>query len=387
MGAATTAEAFDAMQRKQATKDLNDPSSIGLPVRRDCVPGLRRETMFIAYPSTTGRSVRMSSAPDERPRTVTSTVIASTLSTEYIHEEVTDTDRKNPYPPADQSIVCLDRRVFNAIKSSVAESEKLPDGTKRQFELLAAYKFSSRICVLTDLLYERFWTPEDAPVETIDFWCEAFDVENSKAGWFELMELAISPIESRAGYLKKFYQDRLKAEAYLLGSAWFRSNVGCYRQLNFLGGLDNVLTHLDPILRERSVLTGATTRIEAAPDQQSFIVDGPLKTKVDRSLLIVADENMGPKMNRAKVREIWLDADRKSRLRLDDEIVQKVISTPAMRRDQIGGYAVEAPVFIGKASATRWARPGNIKNSDGEPVSKISRKVPIHIELAAAIDR
>lgn len=54
MGAATTAEAFDAKQRKQATKDLNDPSSIGLPVRRDCVPGLRRETMFIAYPRQPG---------------------------------------------------------------------------------------------------------------------------------------------------------------------------------------------------------------------------------------------------------------------------------------------------------------------------------------------
>lgn len=342
---------YDAHHRAAAADALGLG---GLPVRRAVLPNSVPDLEHVRIVTANGAKLTMTNPATGDRETLNGKSIAETLSTDYLADVDDETGQvRSAFKPNHLMLVCVNPRTLTLLREKVRRSKGAPAGLKRQLDTLSAYPHPSSITVLTRLLSEKFWTPEDFDADDIDEWADAFGLDTSIASLTHLAGLALVCESSQVLSLVK---RRANVEGYLRSAAWFNSAPGQYRQLSAIREVDDTLEGLDDALFARTCLSGQTVTLTPLGDDL-FAVVGPFKTKTGRAIYLT-DFSGETGLVEAKIDDITIDEDRRTIFRLS--ATKKWAAAFAQVSKAEVAYAVDRPIFRMQKKATRWAKPAEV---------------------------
>lgn len=362
---------YDAHHRAAAASTLGTGS---LPVRRSVLPNSVPDLDHVRIVTASGAKLTMRNPATGKAQALNGKSIAQTLSTDYLAEVDEETGQvRSAFKPNHLMLVCDTPRTMTLLREKVRRSKGAPAGLKRQLDTLSAYPLPSSITVLTRLLSEKFWAPEDFDANDISEWADAFGLDT---GIDSLAKLVGKALVCESSQVLSLVKRRANVEGYLRSAAWYNSAPGQYRQLSAIREIDDTLEGLDDVLFARACLSGQTVTLKPEGDDL-FAVEGPFKTKAGRAIYLT-DFSGETGLVEAAISDITIDDDRRTLFRLCATKKWLPAFTAASASEVV--YVVDRPIFRMQKKATRWAKPAEV---DSHTAS--ASDVPAAIAAASAV--
>lgn len=219
-----------------------------------------------------------------------------------------------------------------------------------------------RLTVYTTAMAELFYAPK--ATMTLDDWLDGDTL------YARVISDILNNLDGPGYFLSALREGRAKSVDGVLTGMYFNSNTSMssgYTAANCLVAQTNALIALDPVARDRAVLSGAANTLEATSMPGLFYVSTPLTLKRGTSVLALTPDN---KIVSDTIEDIRISADGRT-----------TVVLPAFARRATEGIMTGRP-FVRPAPRIenfRWYK-GAKHRVETEP---IVRTVPAHIALAA----
>lgn len=291
-----------------------------------------------------------------------------------------------------QPLLLLQRSDMKALRTLLQ-----PAGKKhlRAFSVAARQRPSARITVLTDLLREVFWAPEDVDTNDIDEWMAGMGLPADSSGYQAAFDHVLSVTTT-----SKYTTHINGSEASAIGSAYaggVRSRNTAYYALTALAEHNGARLALDPIHHRRALLTGVSNRItgHSVGSERWFPITTPFRLREGKR--VVAYLHSTDPQVRAKepanlrVSEVRVAADGSASVRFAAD-ARPMAMLESFVRDYLSDTTSSLSVVLSEQpfasrpprdkGTGRWLTP-----TDPTPADRvITRDVPAHIILAGTTD-
>jgi hypothetical protein len=291
-----------------------------------------------------------------------------------------------------QPLLLLQRSDVKALRALLQ-----PAGKKylRAFNIASRQRPSTRITVLTDLLNEVFWAPEDVDTSDIDEWMAGMGLPADSGGYQAAFEHALSVAPT-----SKYTPHINGSEATAIGSAYaggVRSRNTAYYALTGLAGQNSARLALDPIHHRRALLTGVSNLIigPSSGSERWYPISTPFRLREGKRVVahLHSTDPDVPEKNPAllKVSEVRVAADGSVLVRFNPE-PRPIATLESFMKSYLGDTTSSLSVvlseqpFFSRAprhkGTGRWLAP-----TDPTPTERaVTRDVPAHIILAGTTD-